>query len=42
MISHEKGALPMMDPYGGNTKTFHRDTFRARWNLLGRQAVVLI
>ena len=39
---YSRGTVTMMDPYGGNTKTFHRDTFRARWNLLGRQAVVLI
>lgn len=32
----------MMDPYGGNTKTFSRDTCRARRNLPGRQAVVRI
>lgn len=39
---YSRGTVTMMDPYGGNTKTFHRDTFRARWNLLGRQAVVLV
>lgn len=31
----------LMDPYYG-TRTYDRSTFEARWNLLGRQAIVLI
>ena len=39
---YTRTTVTMMDPYGGSTKTFNRSTFQARWNLLGKQAVVIV
>ena len=39
---YSRNYVTLMDPYGGSTKTFNRNTFEARWNLLGKQAVVLV
>ena len=39
---YSRNYVTVMDPYGGYSRTYNRSTFEARWNLLGKQAVVLI
>ena len=43
LCGYDKNYVYVMDPYECSTpKTFSRSTFESRWNLLGKQAIVLV
>jgi len=41
LTGYDANYIYVMDPYGGNSKTFSRSTFNTRYKLLGQQAIVV-
>ena len=41
LMGYDANNVTVMDPYGGGTKVFSRSAFVSKYNLLGKQAIVL-